>query len=473
MRNYIIQKLILPDSNICDVKEMFFRSSSARYDEIENAIIAEVPSHIDLHTYFNLIPIQHYNEFLDIVDLKISINFEGRAEIAIYQNQPGYADPKKIKSLIIDSDDNKQKDIDFGWQGLKGYLYIIINTHSSLFKLIDIELKCFSDREISSTGIVCCTYRREEDVLRTIETIKKSYEQDKDTFSKSTLYIVDNDGGINLELVETNFLKHLKNSNLGGAGGFTRGILQCHFDAKTHVILLDDDILSFGEIVRRTIVLLSLMKNPKMGVHGCMLENEFKTQLHEAGEFFDLEHRLHINMHYGKNMTVIDNVKAVQYESFGNCHASNMFGWWFTAFPMSIFEKIGYPLPLFVSGDDLEFSLRSYAEGFRAFISPVVSVWHPSHMSQHSPLRIFFITRNRISYAPAHTDYSRVKKLINIALLEAKHFALTKRYATSDAMCLAIEEYLRGPVWFNESLSDWLPKLRWTNREKVQSLYFL
>lgn len=471
MNNFIIQKLLFPNKKICDITQLFYRSTIARFDYLEQAIIANAPAHIDLHTYFNIIPIEHYNEFLEFSDLKISAIFEGKAEFLIYQNKIGFSEPIELSSVILDSTGEEEKEIFSNLRGLTGYLYIVINTHTDHFKLHDIFVSCSSSRSVASVGIVCCTFRREADLLRIIETIQEAYEKDEDTFAKSNFYVIDNDGGKTLEIQETKFLKHIKNQNVGGSGGFTRGIIQSKNDNKSHVLLIDDDILLFGEVIRRTIILLSLMKNRNMGVHGSMLELEHKSLLHEAGEYFDLEKRLHVNMHYGKIMTSLHDLKMIQFEALGNTRAANMFGWWFTAFPMEIFEKIGLPLPLFVSGDDLEFSLRAYDNGYRAFIAPVISVWHPSHMTQHAPLRIFFITRNRLAYSPAHTSYKRINELIKIAIKEAKHFALTKRYATADSMCVAIEEYLRGVVWYNENLADWLPKLRWLNREKVQNLY--
>lgn len=57
------------------------------------------------------------------------------------------------------------------------------------------------------------------------------------------------------------FVRYIPNKNCGGAGGFTRGMLEAVKLKKfTHVILMDDDIFLEPEVLERTRCFLSVLK---------------------------------------------------------------------------------------------------------------------------------------------------------------------------------------------------------------------
>lgn len=470
---FILQNSIFPDPKICEVKEMFFRSDSY-FDPSGNCLVAPRPTHIDFHTYFNLIPISHYKEYLGLTNIDVACEFKGRAEFLLFANVIGYSEPQQIATIILESQDLESKLIifnDLDISNISGYMYFAVNTHTPDFIMRNFSIECKSTREPAKVGIVSCTFKREKDILRTVECIKNEMPKDIYTFENTKIYIIDNDEKRNLQIEETDKIAHLSNKNLGGAGGFTRGILEVIKADLDYVLLCDDDILIFGEIFRRTIVALSLLINPKMGLHGAMLELENKHILHEAGEYFDINKRHHVNPHYGKNMLDFGRLKEITLESFGTSKSSNMYGWWFTAFPTSIFKDIGLPLPVFVAGDDLDFSLRAYANGYTSFISPSISVWHPSHETQHTPLKNYFVTRNRLAYFPLHTSKEKTKKLLMSIIDGTYYLLLTKRYATAEGNILALEDFLRKGEWYEEDLTDWVKRFKYFSQDRTQSLY--
>ena len=60
----------------------------------------------------------------------------------------------------------------------------------------------------------------------------------------------------------------------------------------------------------------------------------------------------------------------------------NMYGgWWFCCMPLQRIEQIGYPLPLFIKGDDIEYGIRNERE----FITlNGINVWHVSFSKKNS-----------------------------------------------------------------------------------------
>lgn len=473
MNRFDLHRSIFPDSKICDIKEMFFRSS-AHYDQTNKLLVCNSPSHIDFHSYFNVIPVKHFFDFLGLNHVDILCRFRGRAEFLLYANKLGVSEPILVAQTVIESnslDVENEVFTYFDISKIDGYVYLVLNTHSDTFEMQDFYVSCLSDREPAKVGIVSCTFRREKEVLRTIDCISSQMTADPFTFKNAEMYVIDNDEKKNLKVEETDFIHHLANKNLGGAGGFTRGIIESIRANKDYVLLCDDDILAFGEVFRRAVAVLSLMQDPKKGLHGCMLEEESKYSLHEVGEYFDINKRMHVNPYYGKNMTNLNDLKMVAFESVGTSRSANMFGWWFTAFPVSIIKEIGLPMPVFVSGDDLEYGLRAVKAGYSSYIVPSISVWHPSHMTQHAPLRNYFITRNRFAYYPVHTSKQQLEKLFEKTLKQTYRHLLSKRYATAESSIVAMEDFLRGPEWFNEDLSNWSKSLKYGADEKAQKLY--
>ena len=66
------------------------------------------------------------------------------------------------------------------------------------------------------------------------------------------------------------------NPNVGGAGGFARGMLEALAGGATHVLLMDDDVHVSPESFKRTYNLLSLVKNcyKQAFLNGAMLSLE-------------------------------------------------------------------------------------------------------------------------------------------------------------------------------------------------------
>ena len=87
------------------------------------------------------------------------------------------------------------------------------------------------------------------------------------------------------EKYESEYIHIYPNQNVGGAGGFTRGILESMSAEKkpTHIILMDDDVKILPESLIRTYTLLSLIK-PEYDTHfisGAMLFMEHMNIQHE------------------------------------------------------------------------------------------------------------------------------------------------------------------------------------------------
>lgn len=72
----------------------------------------------------------------------------------------------------------------------------------------------------------------------------------------------------------------------------------------------------------------------------------------------------------------------------------NRYGaWWFCCIPLETVKKNGYPLPVFIKGDDIEYGLRSRCN----FITMNgIGVWHETFIKKQNVVMEFFNDRNML-----------------------------------------------------------------------------
>lgn len=69
-------------------------------------------------------------------------------------------------------------------------------------------------------------------------------------------------------------------------------------------------------------------------------------------------------------------------------------GWWFCCIPMKMIKQNGLPLPLFIRGDDVEFSLRNHAK----FITMNgICIWHMGFTYKfNASMELYQVHRNSL-----------------------------------------------------------------------------
>ncbi|MCE5301675.1 MAG: glycosyltransferase [Planctomycetaceae bacterium] len=289
-----------------------------------------------------------------------------------------------------------------------------------------------------------CTFNRETFVLKNITALT----EDPDLASwLSEIMVVDQ--GTKKVRNHPNFVdlpeeaaartSWIDQANYGGAGGFTRCLLEAmtHGD-RTHVLLLDDDALVEPESVFRTATFFALAKR-EFAVGGAMLDLLRPTDLYEAGGLV-LPRRMGVGRR-GENLALdrAENVRslaAVQYPHYN--------AWWFFACPVSVIERLGLPLPMFIRCDDLEFGCRLTRAGIPTVTLPGAAVWHlPFYLKKRTWIE-YYTRRNILVAIALHFPVSRLSlatAFVGILLYRL----LTLDYFKTWAVCEGMADYLSGP----------------------------
>ena len=359
-----------------DRKLLYFKGEA---DVTEQGLHIASGNIVDFLTYFNSFSITKWKEYTTIKKLQINGKIIGSAEIEIYTIG-------KEEKVLTKKQVNGSFALDFDIEKITGeILGIKVKAESKVIIQNLTYLGEFEEWKNQKIGVVICTFKREQYVKVTIDKLVQ--------FSKNNLWlttlVVDN--GSTLEKVETDNLRIIHNPNYGGSGGFTRGLIE-NLKSKTndYVLLMDDDIDLEPSALAHTYGLLCGLKNKykESFLSGAMLRMHAPYIQHENTAYWG-KIRLH---GIGKGWNLTDNQVLLNNERIQNY--DNQYGaWWYCCIPLKRVSEIGLPLPVFVKGDDMEYSIRNN----RPLISlNGIGVWHEAFESKKSVLVNYFSDRNML-----------------------------------------------------------------------------
>ena len=238
-------------------------------------------------------------------------------------------------------------------------------------------------------AIVICTFHREAYISRNLDLLRQQILDRNDPAAQAVdVLVVDN--GKSLSIEETSRLRLFPNKNLGGSGGFTRGLIEAERepDKYTHVLFMDDDISFEPESILRTVRFLQLLKEQTQPVciGGHMLQEDLPCMQYEAGACF----RKGYIFPNGRDLD-LSTPSALLHN--GEERPCDFNAWWYCCFPISAARKIGLPLPLFIRGDDLEYGLRMKP---KVILVNGIGVWHMPFAKKESPHLQYYIKRNEL-----------------------------------------------------------------------------
>ncbi len=250
-------------------------------------------------------------------------------------------------------------------------------------------------------------------------------------------------GAAATDAVASGRLVVIEQQNLGGAGGFTRGIVEAlrggGSSRCTHVLLMDDDVLFEPRLLSRLVAFLSRILADAV-VGGSMVDMMRPHHMFAYSERFNCETG-HCERLYPNSLDLRDNR---QFTKFEKAASGNYNGWFICCFPRSAFDLHGLPLPMFVRSDDCEFGLRLSNRGFPLVHMPALFVWHePFWLKQRAWIEVYTLRNHLIVANVASQRYHR--SLAVKRLGEFWYYIGTYQYGLAYACCMAIESYLEGP----------------------------
>ena len=282
------------------------------------------------------------------------------------------------------------------------------------------------------------TFNRQDYVKPTVAKVLQLVESLDSLRNNMRILVVDNARNIKFDTAPNAPITVVPNPNLGGAGGFARGIIYLRDEGwSTHVLLMDDDITLEPEALVRTFALFTFARDAKLCIHGAMLSEEQAWMQFEAGSKYRWR-SLYPLRAIGREDDLRERklaLRDVREKKFAYT------AWWYTAFPISITRD--NPLPVFVRGDDVAFGLMHTGE--HSVTMNGVIVWHADFGLKNNPSSLYYEKRNFAIIDTLVFDNHHWWHLARrfIALCFRNLFSM--RYASVEYMIRGVRAYLAGP----------------------------
>ncbi len=447
----LLQKINFPQKNVCMLEEMFFfKRNNAVLKNKDGELFYQLDKNAALstNTYFNTFSSSKWNKYTNVDNFIIKILFKGNFTIKLihcYLIQDEVV-KDEVQVIHVHSENKKEAYIkhNFSLDAFEELYYIEIISNSNFGEFYGGEFYTESTKTLDPhIGIVMCTFKREKFISNNIELFNKLSE-------KIDVFIVDN--AQTLDEINSNNIHLIKNKNTGGAGGFTRGIIEILKNHKecTHILLMDDDILINTSAIEKTISFLSFLKSDSedLFIGGATLNLAQKSKQLESAAVWNgnvlYNLKKDLNLTREKDLLINNLEESRSYNS-----------WVFCCIPITKISLYNLPLPLFVRGDDMEYGMRLSE---KILTMNGIGVWHVPVDNKYSSFMNYYVVRNILLLNALYDNKFRVKDAVRMLFSRVLRECFYYRYDDAFLILMAYKDFLKGINFLYESDGEELHK---------------
>ncbi len=459
-----------PRNDIYQPDEMYYHMSGL-FGINENIVTLKRDNYLVTDTYTNAFDVDFWQTNTELKTISLKMHLTGTFKVRVWvSNNP----EKSLEKLLLERSVTTEKE---GEEVLVLDKFPLARVRGKL----SLELLCLSQKGVYAGGeiftedppvqmariaMAVCTYKREKFIVANVKQWKRELFDDKEWKNRIDLFLVDN--GATLPDFKCPNVHQCVNTNSGGAGGFSRGMIEALKDGRcTHILLMDDDITLHTEVLRRGWAMACFLK-PKVVLSAAMLNYDKEMCIqHEHGAFLRENAEGH-----GMNCPLGVGEDTRSFRSlFLHVPKGFVYGaWWWYLCPVSAWkeENIGYAYPFFVRGDDIEFNLRLAHRGYRVALPKGLAVWHEPFFDKYSPGMEYLIVRNQLIISALYgIKYGSFHALMR----HIKHLILTCHYESATVTLAGIRDYLKGPSVINTNTPTYpLTFTKVISHEKMHTL---
>jgi hypothetical protein len=394
-----------------------------------------------LDGYFNLFNLGKWRNLCGDLPLALRLTGRGRFHLTIWLAGPARS-WDRVFSEVIMLDGTQQLPLDLSAANQPKSVLFFEMTALSDGRLDDFAWATTAPlRQTPDLVLSVTTFRREAEVAATVARFRR-FRAGSELRDHIRMNIVDN--GRSVPFAAGEGVAIIPNENLGGAGGFTRGLLMAQAEGASHCLFMDDDASVHMRAITRTWMLLAYATDPRTTVAGAMINADHRWQIWENGATFQRGCR---PLYHGCDLRDCSAVFTMEYETTAPVPSGFYGGWWFFAFPLAHVTHL--PFPFFVRGDDVSFSL---ANNLRIVTLSGVASVQESFTDKASPLTWYLDMRSHLAHHLSLPD-QRVswRALSRMIFSFYRRTVLRFHYDSLSAINLALEDVLQGPQFFADN----------------------
>jgi galactofuranosylgalactofuranosylrhamnosyl-N-acetylglucosaminyl-diphospho-decaprenol beta-1,5/1,6-galactofuranosyltransferase len=428
-------------------------------------------------TYFNAFPASYWRRWTVVDQVELAVRVSGPATVVVYRST-ATGSIERVASSPAEPDDVSARDLtwtlplkpfaDGGW-----YWFDVIAGRGEAvleqaeWRAATLTADASPAPAPGTLTVAITTFNRPTYLLALLRELGQA---------PDTLAIVDEvvvvDQGTQQVRAQPTFeadtaglgerLRVVEQANVGGSGGFARGMTETLQAGRSrYVLLLDDDVAAEPESILRGATFADLCRTPTI-VGGHMFSLYARSSLHSMGEVvrpwrFWWGAAPHVWTDHDFSRSGLRDTPWLHRRVDVDYN-----GWWMCLVPTAVLEKVGLSLPLFIKWDDAEYGLRAGKAGFPTVSLPGMAIWHVPWTEKDDALdwQAYFHQRNRLVAALLHSPFPRGGRLVRESVNHQVKHLLAMQYSVADLRLRAIEDVLSGPEHLHRSLETTLPAVR-------------
>lgn len=444
--------------------------STRRSDFVEGRRSLSLPAHrrVSLGTYFNAFPASYWRAHTAVATVRLIVEVDAEATVIIYRSS-ARGTSNRVKSVQVDAGTTASVDLPLGSFGDGGWYWFDLVALDSDVTMRRAEWAVPEPEGFvpGTVTVAVTTFNRPDFCVRHLTTFAESEELrsilDRLIITDQGTQKVRDEQGFD-EAAETlgDTFTLIEQGNLGGSGGFARGMLETLNDGRsTYVMLLDDDVLLETEGILRAAHFADFTRKPTI-VGGHMFNLHERTVLHSFGEEID-EYRYYWGT--AANTAGTHDFAASNLRTTPWMHRRidvDYNGWWMCLIPTAIIREVGLALPVFIKWDDAEYSVRAKAAGFRTVSLPGAAIWHIPWTEKDDGIdwQAYYHQRNRWLVAMLYSPYARGGRMPRESFMVDVRHLLSMQYSAVELRLNALEDLLDGPSHLQNTIGTKLPEIR-------------
>ncbi|MCQ2081971.1 MAG: hypothetical protein MJZ11_09955 [Lachnospiraceae bacterium] len=467
-----VQNILFPtEAKLEDnlARQMFFKGNGGYYDREYGMLSIGECNVFDFATYFNAISYAKWKKYTEFDDMKLTLDIEGKGIIKIigyHFNNYNVSERDELNTYRYENDERGKVVIDIpnNFNTIVGF-EILSDSRTVIYGgyyIANFKDELFRNVELCLATTTC---KKEEYIKRNILVLKDNIFDSSTSIEDEEIFDIDNhfkkhfyvhviDNGRTLDTSELSSC-HIQvhpNKNVGGSGGFARGMIESMEQSPkaTHVLLMDDDVLILPESIRKTFILLSFIKEEykESFISGAMfLMDQMQCQHEDIGTltkdavFLSLKGRLF--------MDIRDHVLINEGDFYNTDY--KYCAWWYCCIPVGVIEKHGLPLPLFIRGDDVEYGMRCKPD---IISMNGICVWHLGFENKFNPAMDWYQQSRNMLIDKAVGSFPEDVNVIKYVQNAYRHEIRRFNYNGARTVLKALEDFLKGPEFIEEDLGE-------------------
>ena len=417
-------------------------------------VVIHPNSEVTTNTYFGRVPASYWQRWTEVGEVLFELECTGAGTIAVRASD-STGDGRTIATVNVASPVARTvrvaAPVDKFLDG--GALWLLVTTGDDQLVVEHVRVTVAPRQRFRPSAIVICTHNRVDDCLNTLTALAA----DPAALAfVSTVYVVDQ--GSDAVSSRSRFadvsaalggkLRYIRQPNLGGSGGFTRGMFEVTDPStqRANVLFMDDDVLCEPEVVVRLTAFANMVADPAI-VGAQMLNLLHPSQLLASAEHADpvrvlpgqmiMDTKLNIDQ-LGTRRNGRSNIEEKRVDAGYN-------GWWCCLIPLEIIESIGYPMPFFFQWDDVEYGYRARAAGHATVTLPGAGLWHADfHWKDWDEWHRYFNMRNGIITSSLQPGFDP-RRAAGVLAADLARYLVGMQYGLAATLLMAVEDFLRGP----------------------------